>query len=187
MAFKLIGTKKLPIVIGDRDCEVLTAKEFLCDTDADFEKLPPCCASSTAVSIESAKVMVVNTEGKWVVFGEPSGGGSDSIVGTWQFNDELDLATEFNCSFAFEFDGCNGFGMRRGTVGPSVPTLTYNIGISQGSGVPQEEHAYVSDNTYGISPTGWNTNKDCKTITILENPTDETFITWLKENATKIA
>lgn len=44
-------------------------KEFICDTDADFEALPPACTGSTAVSIESAKVMVVNTEGKWVVFG----------------------------------------------------------------------------------------------------------------------
>lgn len=43
--------------------------EFICDTDADLAKLPKCCTGSTAVSIESGKVMVVNTQGEWVTFG----------------------------------------------------------------------------------------------------------------------
>lgn len=43
--------------------------EYIVDVDADFENLPPSGTGSTAVSIESAKVMVVNTEGEWVVFG----------------------------------------------------------------------------------------------------------------------
>ena len=43
--------------------------EYLCDTDADFAKLPNACAGSTAVSIASGTVKVVNTSGKWVTFG----------------------------------------------------------------------------------------------------------------------
>lgn len=43
--------------------------EFLCDTDADFAKLPKANVGSTAVSIESGTVMVVNTSGNWVTFG----------------------------------------------------------------------------------------------------------------------
>ena len=44
--------------------------EYIADTDADLENLPKCSRTgSTAVSIESGKVMVVNTQGEWVVFG----------------------------------------------------------------------------------------------------------------------
>lgn len=44
--------------------------EYIADTDADLDNLPECPGTgSTAVSIESGKVMVVNTKGEWVVFG----------------------------------------------------------------------------------------------------------------------
>jgi hypothetical protein len=43
--------------------------EFLCDTDADLNNLPVASVGSTAVSIESGLVMVVNTSGNWVAFG----------------------------------------------------------------------------------------------------------------------
>ena len=43
--------------------------EFICDTDADVSTLPKCCTGSTAVSIESGKVFIVNTSGEWVAFG----------------------------------------------------------------------------------------------------------------------
>lgn len=46
-----------------------TRKEYLCDTDADFANLPAACVGSTAVSIESGKIMIVNTSGAWVSFG----------------------------------------------------------------------------------------------------------------------
>lgn len=45
-------------------------KEFICDTDADFENLPKACTGSTAVSIQSGKIKVVNTSGEWVFFAE---------------------------------------------------------------------------------------------------------------------
>lgn len=44
--------------------------EFIADTDADLKNLPECTGTgSTAVSLESGKVMVVNTQGEWVEFG----------------------------------------------------------------------------------------------------------------------
>lgn len=44
-------------------------KEFICDTDADFEQLPDCGTGSAAVSIASGNVRVVNASGEWVDFG----------------------------------------------------------------------------------------------------------------------
>lgn len=66
MAIKLIGAKKLPF---DGESENLVAKEFLCDMDADFANLPASDPGSTAVSIESGSVKMVNTKGEWVTFG----------------------------------------------------------------------------------------------------------------------
>lgn len=48
----------------------LCVKEFLCDTDEDFAKLPECCVGSTALSIATGNVRIVNTQGKWVAFAE---------------------------------------------------------------------------------------------------------------------
>lgn len=63
MAIKLISRKYCA-------CQDDDIKEFVADTDADLENLPEGCGTgSTAVSIESGKVMVVNTQGKWVAFG----------------------------------------------------------------------------------------------------------------------
>lgn len=43
--------------------------EYIVDTDADLNDLPECGTGSTAVSLESGTVKVVNTQGKWVTFG----------------------------------------------------------------------------------------------------------------------
>jgi hypothetical protein len=45
--------------------------EFIVDTDADFDALPTegVGTGSTAVSLESGTVKVVNTQGEWVTFG----------------------------------------------------------------------------------------------------------------------
>lgn len=45
-------------------------KDYLCDTDADLEHLPQASAGSVAVSIQSGKVRIVNTQGEWVPFAE---------------------------------------------------------------------------------------------------------------------
>lgn len=44
-------------------------KEYLCDTDADFQNLPKCGTGSTAVSIASGTIKIANTAGEWVTFG----------------------------------------------------------------------------------------------------------------------
>lgn len=63
MAWKLISTNFCPCL---NECK----NEYIADTDADLENLPKCSGTgSTAVSLESGKVKVVNTNGEWVDFG----------------------------------------------------------------------------------------------------------------------
>lgn len=63
MARKLISKNFVPYQDEER-------VEFIVDTDADFADLPEGCGTgSTAVSIESGNVKVVNTKGEWVTFG----------------------------------------------------------------------------------------------------------------------
>ena len=44
--------------------------EYICDTDADFANLPVANIGSTALSIASGRIMIVNTQGEWVAFAE---------------------------------------------------------------------------------------------------------------------
>lgn len=62
MAYKMIDEAYCPYVRAMR-------REFICDTDADFADLPECCVGSTAVSLETGNVRVVNSKGEWVAFG----------------------------------------------------------------------------------------------------------------------
>ena len=62
MAYKVINEKYCPY----NDAEVC---EFICDTDADFANLPQCCTGSTAVSVATGNIRVVNASGQWVKFG----------------------------------------------------------------------------------------------------------------------
>lgn len=63
MAIKLISRKYYACMNDNK-------KEYVVDYDSDFANLPECTGTgSTAVSIESGKVMVVNTDGQWVAFG----------------------------------------------------------------------------------------------------------------------
>lgn len=191
MGIKLIGTKKLPTVIGDGVCEVLTAKEFLCDTDADFASLPECCVSSMAVSIESGKVMVVNTAGSWVEFapggGSGSGSGSgtdDSIVGTWVFNDELNFeGFGTDIIYPLNFADANGnpyIGLSYGELTDGVYRLRFMI-----SEDGRSTDVYRTDELWG-QPKGWS-SETFYTITIIEEPTDEFIKTWLRSNGKKSA
>lgn len=45
-------------------------REFICDTDADFADLPESATGSTAVSIESGNIRMVDTNGEWKPFAE---------------------------------------------------------------------------------------------------------------------
>jgi hypothetical protein len=44
-------------------------KEFVCDTDTDFSELPQCGTGSTAVSVSTGNVYVVNASGDWKPLG----------------------------------------------------------------------------------------------------------------------
>lgn len=63
MAFKIVNEQYCTY----REDEVL---EILCDTDDDFSSLPKAITGSSAVSIKSGAIRVVNTSGEWVPFGE---------------------------------------------------------------------------------------------------------------------
>lgn len=160
-------------------CQDGYRQEFIADTDADLadlDKLPHSpCTGSTAVSLASGKVMVVNTEGKWVAFGEPSGstgGADDSIVGTWQFNDTLSTPSK-SFGVSFKCDSAEYV-----EIGVS-DAIYYSVDYGDDT-----EFVYRYESDYGN--IGW-CEETYRTITITEEPTDEAFITWLKENARKIA
>lgn len=44
-------------------------KEFIVDSDADFENLPNCDPTSAALNPHNGKVFVVDASGNWVEFG----------------------------------------------------------------------------------------------------------------------
>lgn len=62
MAIKLINSEYCACVNDYR-------KEFVCDSDADFDNLPKCCVGSTALS-PSGAIRMVNASGEWVPFAE---------------------------------------------------------------------------------------------------------------------
>ena len=43
--------------------------DFIVDSNEDFENLPECCAGSTALSVASGNIMVVNASREWVKMG----------------------------------------------------------------------------------------------------------------------
>lgn len=63
MAIKIINREYCPYIDEYQN-------EYICDTDADFENLPKACTGSSALSIQSGKVRMVNTQGEWVPFAE---------------------------------------------------------------------------------------------------------------------
>ncbi len=62
MAIKLVSRTYQACVDG-------YVKEFICDSDADFDNLPKCCVGSTALS-PSGAIRMVNASGEWVPFAE---------------------------------------------------------------------------------------------------------------------
>ena len=62
MAIKLIKREYCAVV----DCY---RSEYIVDTDADFENLPEASTGSTALSVETGNVKIVNASGEWVAFG----------------------------------------------------------------------------------------------------------------------
>ena len=97
-------------------------------------------------------------------------GGSDSVVGTWLFNEIIEVP---NKNFAVVFN-CKG--ERYIEIGVS-DAIYYSIDYGDDT-----QSVYNFDSTsQGI---GWQ-EEMYRTITIAEQPTDSEFIAWLKANATK--
>lgn len=178
MAIKLISKNLVPYL----DEDIL---EYIVDTDADLENLPTCTGTgSTAVSLASGKVMVVNTQGEWVAFGEGAGGstGGDSIVGTWQLNSTLtracpitakiDFTTNNNYTNGEGTDIGNSFAMMRTNYST---TLSFFVTVNGGLDMVQVIGNGYSNGFDGVIH-----------ITGGDDIANEEFITWLKENATKV-
>ena len=62
MAIKLVAREYVPF-LDDYKCD------YVVDTDSDFGNLPNACTGSTAVSVESGSVRVVNASDEWANFG----------------------------------------------------------------------------------------------------------------------
>ena len=62
MAIKLVSKEYVPS-LDDYKCE------YIVDTDSDLANLPDGCTGSSAVSVESGSVRVVNASGAWANFG----------------------------------------------------------------------------------------------------------------------
>ena len=107
---------------------------------------------------------------------------TESIVGTWVFNDDLNIsrAMDVDVHFAsYDTDGIYREFNRIFIDAVTDPSESYieDYGISY----------YTDDDYYLVCDTRdemWVDEKS-KTITFFEEPTDEIFTTWLKANATK--
>lgn len=118
--------------------------------------------------------------------GSGSGGGEvddSTMVGTWVFNDEPKiLPTDIGVELPLKFSSNYGkyTSISKVSLGPPCYGLRYN---NPSMGAYTTVHNFKQDSMYGFT-AGW-TNDAYKTIEITEEPTDETLIAWLKENATK--
>lgn len=106
----------------------------------------------------------------------------ESVVGTWKFKDELDMSEAmrnkiyyFDYSVETEDSGVQTMKAMRFMFYGNVKQLTYII---------DEDNPYIVYNESEGLLQGWSDER-YKTITIDEDPTDDTFIAWLKENATR--
>ena len=108
----------------------------------------------------------------------------NTIAGTWVFNDEIDLSTLSDTEMCFISNGSYYGGIKRGNTGSSDWGI-YSMQYTKFNSTSFYDGVYIynPEGSYGISH-GWQ-NGIYKTIEILEEPTDETFITWLRANASK--
>ena len=188
MAVKLISQEWCPCVNASR-------KEFICDTDADFESLPEACPGSKAISLWSKKERVVNTKGRWVPYGEyfvgapildlvtvESEGGSGTIeVGkTYTFKNDLTKETLANFATDEAVDTEMGVGVYKIAYDANAGLMymydvadgyVYFIDMS-GGGAAQYVYMFETSELNGIpAPKGWGLVSDAdRTITSVEPP-----------------
>ena len=104
---------------------------------------------------------------------EPEEPETESIIGTWVFNVEFPVATD-KVSYADRFTYAVDF-VNDGVSYTSI-MIYYDDDIWLGYEMRYDNHPVFED--------GWSSD-EYRTITITSEPTDSTFIAWLKANATK--
>ena len=107
--------------------------------------------------------------------------GDDTIVGTWVFNDEIEIPKESETDYDISYTATDG----TGNVEPFRKIYLYSFGDDEYMDYIGCDDDVVFSEVYTPS-NGW-ANEAYKTITITEEPTDAEFIAWLKANATKQA
>jgi hypothetical protein len=115
-------------------------------------------------------------------------GTDDNLLGTWVFNDELSILGNETiiASMLFTVQGDTGefTGFISQTMTNGILQYRYRRPrLVDETIVSDYVSIYQTDELWGM-PKGW-VDETNKTITITKAPTDETFITWLKANATK--
>lgn len=121
----------------------------------------------------------------WVEFAPVVGGGGgadNSIVGTWVFNDEITAPEEIRNKTYY-------FGFVVGTPNDGIQQMGDFVVMYDEENnflyLSYYSDVYTLDDAYD-GEFGWS-EEMYKKIIITKPPTDEAFIDWLKENATKIA
>lgn len=105
------------------------------------------------------------------------GSSSDSVVGTWKFNDYLNIPQEF---FG------NSFKVSFTTTGWGNETIRMDTIYFYDDDGDEIICYYGDDGDYDdIYVNSWPHGYNFNIITITEEPTDTEFITWLKANAVK--
>lgn len=119
-------------------------------------------------------------DGKYYKF-QPSDGK------TWIFNDELnfdglEIDKKYEVNYTYLNSEASYIGFTYGERAGGVYALNY---VEYKYGGDFTTPMYHTDALWGM-PKGW-LNYSAKTITFTEMPTDETFLMWLKSNATEVA
>lgn len=109
-----------------------------------------------------------------------------SIIGTWQFNDILDISTDI--SFGENYYSSNSTIIGSQNYFNSLRNVA-GISVNSVSGLVKTQHANMnSSNIFYYSSSGWD-DTSAKTITFNSNAINATnyemFFTWLKANAIK--
>ena len=143
-----------------------------------------------ATRISGGTSLYIRKNGEWVYEREANlnGGDSDaddSIVGTWVFKDELTMPDEMQTCFYCDYYANTNDGLKRMNV---VYINFVDEENSDNFVISYYGDEYSVDDVYEKA-YGWsldsNDEEKYKTIKILTEPTDQTFIAWLKANATK--
>lgn len=158
----------------DYDDPYVSREQFMSFMHANFNR------------ISGGYSLYIRKNGEWVYEREADMGGDsdadDSIVGTWVFKDELTKPDEMPINSYCDYYANTSDGLQRMN---EVYISFVDEENSDNFTISYYGDEYSVDDVYE-KDYGWSEEK-YKTIKILTEPTDQTFIAWLKANATKQA